>query len=111
MRPSTRLAQQLAGDQFGRLFAWPQHDDTVARIWSKLGMHTLEAVIKHGGFLYSSDSYNDVLPYWVKVGRTPHLIIPYTLENTNIGDLVPGSRVNIEFDLIGKYVERILSNK
>jgi riboflavin synthase len=38
-------------------------------------------------------------------------IIPYTLENTNIGDLVPGSRVNIEFDLIGKYVERILNNK
>ncbi len=38
------------------------------------------AVIKHGGFLYSSDSYNDDLPYWVKVDGTPHLIIPYTLE-------------------------------
>src|SRR5262249_54075723 len=25
---------------------WPQHDDTVARIWSKLGMHTLEEVIE-----------------------------------------------------------------
>ncbi len=46
----------------------------------RFGMHTLEAVIKHGGFLYSSDSYSDDLPYWVKVGRTPHLIIPYTLE-------------------------------
>ena len=43
-------------------------------------MHTLAAVIKHGGFLYSSDSYNDDLPYWVKVDGTPHLIIPYTLE-------------------------------
>jgi len=38
-------------------------------------------------------------------------IIPYTLENTNIGDLTTGSRVNIEFDLVGKYVERILNNK
>jgi hypothetical protein len=46
MKPSSRLAQQLASDQFGRLFAWPQHDDTVARIWSKLGMHTLEEVIE-----------------------------------------------------------------
>ena len=32
----------------------------------RFGMHTLEAVIKHGGFLYSSDSYADDLPYWVQ---------------------------------------------
>jgi riboflavin synthase len=38
-------------------------------------------------------------------------IIPYTFENTNIGELVPGSLVNIEFDLIGKYVERMLSEQ
>jgi riboflavin synthase len=36
-------------------------------------------------------------------------VIPYTFENTNIRELVPGSRVNIEFDLIGKYVERIIN--
>jgi riboflavin synthase len=35
-------------------------------------------------------------------------IIPYTFENTNVKDLVPGSLVNIEFDLIGKYVERMI---
>jgi riboflavin synthase len=34
-------------------------------------------------------------------------IIPYTFENTNIRDLGEGSCVNIEFDLIGKYVERM----
>jgi riboflavin synthase len=34
-------------------------------------------------------------------------IIPYTLEHTNIQHLLPGSLVNIEFDLIGKYVERL----
>ena len=33
-------------------------------------------------------------------------IIPYTYDNTNIRDLFPGSLANIEFDLIGKYVER-----
>ena len=36
-------------------------------------------------------------------------VIPYTFENTNIRELVPGSRGNIEFDLIGKYVERIIN--
>jgi riboflavin synthase len=34
-------------------------------------------------------------------------IIPYTFEHTNVAKLVRGSEVNIEFDLIGKYVERI----
>jgi riboflavin synthase len=38
-------------------------------------------------------------------------IIPYTFENTNISEVVRGSVVNIEFDLIGKYVERIMSQR
>jgi chitin deacetylase len=32
------------------------------------------------GMLYSSDAYNDDLPYWTKVERQPHLVIPYTLD-------------------------------
>jgi riboflavin synthase len=36
-------------------------------------------------------------------------IIPYTFENTNVRDLVPGSQVNIEFDLIGKYIQRMVN--
>ena len=38
-------------------------------------------------------------------------IIPYTYEHTNLGVLKGGDRVNIEFDIIGKYVEKILSKK
>jgi riboflavin synthase len=38
-------------------------------------------------------------------------IIPYTFENTNIQEVYPGTHVNIEFDLIGKYVERFLLSK
>lgn len=34
-------------------------------------------------------------------------IIPHTLENTNLGDLSPGDRVNLEFDILAKYVERL----
>ena len=34
-------------------------------------------------------------------------IIPYTYEHTNINQLKKGSLVNIEFDLIGKYVNRM----
>lgn len=34
-------------------------------------------------------------------------IIPYTFEHTNFADIRPGTRVNIEFDIIGKYIARI----
>ncbi len=35
-------------------------------------------------------------------------IIPYTFENTNIQSVRPGTLVNLEFDIIGKYVARLL---
>ena len=38
-------------------------------------------------------------------------IIPYTFEHTNIPFLQPGKKVNLEFDMLGKYVDRILSLK
>lgn len=34
-------------------------------------------------------------------------IIPYTFEHTNFREIRPGSRVNIEFDIIGKYLARL----
>jgi riboflavin synthase len=34
-------------------------------------------------------------------------IIPHTLENTLFGSYKKGTRVNIEFDVLGKYVERL----
>ena len=37
-------------------------------------------MLDEGGFLYSSDSYADDLPYWINGPRGPHLIIPYTLD-------------------------------
>jgi putative urate catabolism protein len=43
-------------------------------------VNTLRAVLDEGGFLYSSDSYADDLPYWVNGPKGPHLIIPYTLD-------------------------------
>ncbi len=34
-------------------------------------------------------------------------IIPYTLEHTNFHAIEPGSTVNLEFDIIGKYLARL----
>ncbi|MCK8490787.1 MULTISPECIES: riboflavin synthase [Spirosoma] len=35
-------------------------------------------------------------------------IIPYTYEHTNFRDLKPGDIVNLEFDVVGKYIKKML---
>ena len=52
--------------------------------------NTLRLVMEEGGFLYSSDSYADDLPYWVPgAGGRPFLIIPYTLETNDMRFATP----------------------
>ena len=38
-------------------------------------------------------------------------IIPYTFEHTNIQNIFPRSKVNIEFDIVGKYINRMVQLK
>lgn len=52
--------------------------------------NTLRLVMEEGGFLYSSDSYADDLPYWVKgIDQKPFLIIPYTLDTNDMRFATP----------------------
>lgn len=37
-------------------------------------------------------------------------IIPYTWENTNFRYIKPGTVVNLEFDIIGKYIAQLMKN-
>ena len=36
-------------------------------------------------------------------------VIPYTIEHTNLGDRKPGDMVNLEFDVLAKYVEKLVA--
>jgi riboflavin synthase len=45
----------------------------------------------------------------VKKSKFDIAVIPYTFEHTNIQKLSVGSLVNLEFDMIGKYVSRLVS--
>jgi riboflavin synthase len=36
-------------------------------------------------------------------------IIPHTYEHTTLGSYRPGSRVNLECDMLAKYVEKLLA--
>jgi riboflavin synthase len=47
--------------------------------------------------------------YDVKKSAFTVAVIPYTLEHTNLHMLKEGDEVNLEFDLIGKYILRKLS--
>jgi riboflavin synthase len=38
-------------------------------------------------------------------------IIPHTVEMTNLGSIRPGDPVNLEADLVAKYVEKMISNE
>jgi allantoinase len=42
-------------------------------------VNTRRLLVEAGGFLYDSDAYNDELPYWLNVGGTGHLVVPYSL--------------------------------
>jgi putative urate catabolism protein len=55
----------------------------------RTSVNTLPAVLAEGGFLYSSDSYADDLPYWVNGPQGPHLIIPYTLDTNDMRFINP----------------------
>ena len=77
---------------------------------------------------YTFEAPPEILKYIVKKGsitvdgisltvvdldsRSFHVaIIPHTLTATNLGEKGAGDRVNLEADIIGKYVERLLGTK
>ena len=66
-----------------------------------------EGTILHGSIALNGVSLtvSDMpAPNVVRIG-----IIPFTWEQTNLGAMSPGDPVNVEGDLIGKYVARILA--
>lgn len=54
----------------------------------RVSHNTRRLIQEEGGFLYSSDAYNDDLPYWLP-GSPPQLVIPYTLVNNDARYLLP----------------------
>jgi riboflavin synthase len=46
----------------------------------------------------------DLRETWAEVS-----LIPETLERTNLGEVQAGSQLNVECDVVAKYVERLMS--
>jgi riboflavin synthase len=47
--------------------------------------------------------------YGIEGGAFSVALIPYTLEVTNLRDARSGSLVNLEADVVAKYIERLLA--
>lgn len=62
----------------------------------RTSLNTRRLLLEHGGLLYSSDAYNDDLPYWLEGCEPPHLVIPYTLVNNDMRYLLPNGFANGE---------------
>ena len=62
-----------------------------------------ELVIEKGSVCVNGIS---LTAFDVKKKKIKVAIIPYTFEHTNIKEVLPGDVLNLEFDIIGKYIYR-----
>jgi len=114
------LEQPLtAGKEFGGHFVLG-HVDTTGRVaglqaqgesWS-YGVRVPEEfwryIVPKGSITIDGISLTIALAYLLPYPTVQIAVIPYTYEHTNIRDRKPGDAVNLEADVLGKYVETYL---
>ncbi len=81
-----------------------EEEDDARRVWLASDDDVLRYLVPKG-----SVALDGVSLTVVEVGRTSFQValIPHTLDSTTFGVLGIGSRVNVEVDVIAKYVERL----
>jgi riboflavin synthase len=78
------------------------------RLRLQTGPETLRYVVEKGSITIDGISLTVAAlgPDWFEVA-----IIPHTWEVTNLSGKTPGSRVNLEVDILAKYVERLIAKR
>ncbi len=108
MRPSDRLGGHIVQghvDGVGEVLE-VEEDGFARRLRVGLPPEILRYAVDRGSITLSGVSLTiaDLGESWVVVS-----LIPETMERTNLGDLTPGSNLNVECDIVAKYVERLLA--
>lgn len=75
------------------------------RIWFDLPHDLLRYVVEKGSVALQGTSLTVAA---IDDAGVAIALIPHTLEATTLGALAPGDRVNVEVDVLAKYVERLL---
>ena len=83
-----------------------EDDGFARRVRVELPPELLRYVVDKGSITLSGVSLTvaDLGDSWAEVS-----LIPETLERTNLGEAQPGSKLNVECDIVAKYVERLVS--
>jgi riboflavin synthase len=83
-----------------------REDGFARRVRVELPPELLRYVVDKGSVALNGVSLTvaELGPTWVEVS-----LIPETLERTNLGSAAPGDPLNVEVDVVAKYVERLLS--
>jgi riboflavin synthase len=109
---ATRADERLGGhivqghaDGTGRVLEIAE-DGFARRIRVELPTELLRYVVDKGSVALNGVSLTiaGLGDTWVEVS-----LIPETLERTNLGSMAPGDPLNVEVDVVAKYVERLLS--
>lgn len=82
--------------------------DTIDGSWYytfRMPKEFIDLVVSKGSICVNGVSLTVVEP---KDDTFKVAIIPYTYEHTNFKELVAGSTINLEFDIIGKYVQQYM---
>lgn len=107
MKASDRLGGHIVQghvDGVGQVVSLAE-DGFARRLRVALGPELMRYVVARGSITLSGVSLTvaDLGQDWVEVS-----LIPETLERTNLGGLGPGDALNVECDIVAKYVERMI---
>jgi riboflavin synthase len=108
MLASQRLAGHIVQghvDGLGTVLA-VQEDGFARRLRLELAPGLMRYVVDKGSVALSGVSLTvaELGEDWLEVS-----LIPETLERTNLGEAVPGRKLNVECDVVAKYVERLVA--
>ena len=108
MQASDRLGGHIVQghvDGVGELIS-ESGDGFARRLRVGLPIELMRYVVDKGSITLSGVSLTvaELGDSWVEVS-----LIPETLERTNLGRTRPGDRVNVECDIVAKYVERLVA--
>jgi riboflavin synthase len=108
MRAGDRLGGHIVQghvDGIGTVLS-AEDDGFARRVRVELPPQLLRYVVDKGSITLSGVSLTvaELGDSWAEVS-----LIPETLERTNLGDVAPGDRINVECDVVAKYVERLVA--
>jgi riboflavin synthase len=111
VEPAVRAGEELGGhlvqghvDGVGRVRAVEQEGEG-RRVWIEAPPDVLRYCVEKGSVTVSGVSLTVA---GLADDAFAVALVPHTLEVTTLGALAPGASVNVEVDVIGKYVERLL---